>query len=32
MREEKILFAKGLLGELPLGLLIASLKWKWPAA
>ena len=31
-REEKILFAKGLLGELPLGLLIASLKWKWPAA
>lgn len=32
MREEKILFAKELLGELPLGLSIASLKWKWPAA
>lgn len=28
---EKILFAKGLLGELPLGLLTVSLKWKWPA-
>lgn len=32
MGKEKILFAKGLLDELPLALLIASLKWKWPAA